>query len=82
MVMTMLTADAQNNVADAEDCAEWASTYGSTHPVVADDQGFTWDTMEGGYGFPFYMLVDRGMVVYDLAEGEGKITEADIVDRL
>ena len=82
MVMTMLTADAQNNVADAEDCAQWADAYGSTHPVVADDQGFTWETMAGGYSFPFYMLVDRGMVVYDLAEGEGNITEADIVDRL
>jgi hypothetical protein len=82
MVITMLTADAQNNVADSEDCAEWAEGFGSTHPVLADDQGFTWDTMAGGYNYPFYMLVDRGMVVADLAEGEGEITEEDIADLL
>jgi hypothetical protein len=38
--------------------------------------------MAGGYNYPFYMLVDRGMVVADLAEGEGEITEEDIADLL
>lgn len=82
MVITLLNADAQNNVADSADCADWANTYGSTHPILADDQGFSWGVMDEGYGYPFYMLVDRGMVVNMIGEGEGSITEDDIASLL
>lgn len=84
MVITMLTADAQNNIADGEDCAEWATTYGSTHPILADEPGFTVRAMnEGGAGFPYFMLLDRGMVVDSIVGGgEGEITVDDIVGLL
>lgn len=82
MVVTMLTADAENNVADEADCAEWAEEYGSEHPILADDKGFSLDTMEGGYGYPFYMLVDHGMLVNKVADGEGSITEDEIISLL
>jgi hypothetical protein len=84
MVMTLLTADAQNNIADAEDCDEWATTYGSSHPILADEPGFSVYAMnEGGAGFPYYMLIDRGMVVDSIAGGGGSvITEEDILSLL
>lgn len=83
MVITMLTADAQNNVADDADCNDWATEYGSTHPILADDQGFTVEALnEGGASFPYFMLLDRGMVVDTLVGGSGDITEEDIVSLL
>lgn len=82
MVVTMLTQDAQNNVPDDEDCADWAEQFDTTHPILAEDKGFAWNTMMEGYGFPFYMLVDRGMVVHKIAEGEGSISEAEVVGLL
>lgn len=69
MVITMLTQDAQNNVPDDADCSDWADAYGITHPVLADDQGFTFETMMEGYAFPFFMLLDEGMIVHDVREG-------------
>lgn len=79
MVVTLLTSDAQNNVADDADCNEWAQAYGSTHPILADDVGLSWNVMDGGYGYPFYMLLDKGMVIEKIADGEGSITKDEIV---
>jgi hypothetical protein len=84
MVLTILTADAENNIADEDDCGDWAEAYGSTHPILADEPGFSVHAMnEGGASFPFYMLVDRGMVVDSIVGGgDGEITEEDIVSLL
>lgn len=79
MVVTLLTSDAQNNVADDADCNEWAEAYGSTHPILADDVGLSWNVMDGGYGYPFFMLLDKGMVIEKIADGEGSITKDEIV---
>ena len=82
MVVTLLTSDAENNVADSADCADWADAYGSTHPILADEVGFSWNVMDEGYGYPFYMLVDHGMVIEKLADGEGSISKDEIVGLL
>ncbi|GDX83585.1 hypothetical protein LBMAG42_53960 [Deltaproteobacteria bacterium] len=82
VVLTVLTTDADGNVPTGSDCRGWAQAYGSSHPVLADDAGFSHAVMGGKYGYPLYMLVDRGMVVNTLAEGEGSITEEDIVSLL
>lgn len=82
MVVTLLTSDAENNVADGADCAEWADAYGSTHPILADDLGLSWNVMDGGYGYPFFMLLDKGMVIETIADGEGSISHDEIVGLL
>lgn len=82
MVVTLLTADAQNNPADSEDCADWAEAYSSTHPILADEAGLSWEVMlDAGYGYPFFMIIDRGSVIVDMDDGthDGEITEDDIV---
>jgi hypothetical protein len=81
MVVTLLTANAQNEPAEYEDCADWADAYNSTHPILADEAGLSWDVMlDAGYGYPFFMIIDRGAVIADMDDGDhdGEITEDDI----
>lgn len=80
MVLTILTSDAEGNPPDAADCRGWAARYGSSHPILADvEAGISRDIMATRYNYPFYMLVDRGMVIHSLGEGEGSIPESDIL---
>lgn len=82
MVATILNEDLERNIPDAEDCAEWASDYGATHPILADIQGFSDAAMADGVGYPYYMLIDRGMVVTTLDEGTRSISEDEMQELL
>lgn len=82
MVITMLTADAEGNVADWEDCDDWADRFYTDHPILADDQGFAHAVMGEGEGFPFYMLVEPGMYVKKIASGAESITDEEILAEL
>ncbi len=85
MVVTVLTSDADGNPPDGADSRGWANLYGSSHPVLADNVGnggLSRSVMSGGYAFPFYMLLDRGMVIETLAEGAESITEEEVLSLL
>ena len=80
MVLTILTSNADGSAPSAADSRAWAGAYGSSHPILADTEGgISRDVMGGRYNYPFFMLVDRGMVIHALGEGEGSIPEADIL---
>jgi hypothetical protein len=82
MVVTVLTDFQSHEVPDADDCTEWADAYGATHPILADTSGFADDVMEDGTAFPFSLLIDRGMVIYDVDTGTRSITEEEMQELL
>jgi hypothetical protein len=82
MVVTVLSFDTNHETPDAEDCAEWGAAYGATHPILADTSGFADAVMDDGIGFPFSLLVDRGMVITTTDEGTRSISEAEMQELL
>ena len=79
MVMTMINYDADGNLPDADDCADWANSYGTSHPILADTEGFATAVMREGEGYPFYMLISGGMEVKTLASGAEAISDEEII---
>lgn len=82
MVITMITSDAQGNVPDADDCEAWADQYSTDHPILSDGTGFANAVMGEGEGFPFYMLVEPGMIVKKIASGAESITDEEVIREL
>jgi hypothetical protein len=67
MVIAMVIEDNAGNMPTSPDLAAWASTYGLTFPVLADELGIVMWGYAGDLPvwLPYTVLIDRGNVVSD-----------------
>ena len=78
--VTLLTEDAQGEPATAEDAAEWATTYGAAHPVLADPEGLVEASLEGVTDiYPSYFILDKDYLVRGTFLGEPAYGSAEIL---
>jgi len=67
-VITVLYEDASHNPADVAFAATWVSTYGLTHPVLADPTYEAYGLYFQG-SQPSYVVFDRDMVIQYTGKG-------------
>jgi hypothetical protein len=76
MFWEVIIENAESSSPTQDDLVEWSDTYGLTMPVLADaGSQMLYSFATGGVGLPYIVVVDRGMVVHSV--GNGNLTEMD-----
>jgi hypothetical protein len=82
VVITVMYEDASHNPADVAFAATWASTFGLTHPVLADPDYEAYDLYFQS-SQPSYMIMDREGAIRFLGSGVSVSTlESEVVGLL
>jgi len=61
-VVTVIFQDAGGDAPDAADLETWASTFGLTHAVLADEAETVWTAYDHGYQ-PTVLVIDRTFTI-------------------
>ncbi len=63
--VTILPENVTREIPTQDDLMNWADYFQITAPVLADDSGYTYAIVSGDDGFPWIIVLDRELTVYE-----------------
>ena len=61
--LTVMPQDVEGDIPDQDFLAEWGESFELAEPILQDAEGYTYQVVTGGRGFPAVLVIDADSVV-------------------
>ncbi len=63
--LTVMPQDTGSEPPDQDELMDWSEDFELAEPILSDDEGYTYQLVTGGRGFPAVLLIDQDSVVVE-----------------